>query len=703
MSDQTHDPDRPRDGAERDPLTTLGTAPAPGDFVVEGDAAGNLIDTAYTGDPEGDRIDAGDAPDGSDDDVVDAGGGDDTVLAGAGDDTVHAGQGDDSVLGGAGDDTLLGDSDLPGGDFADGLPNSGDDTLAGGDGDDSIRGEHGDDLALGGAGQDTLVGGGGDDTLAGGAGGDTLRGGPGEDVILGDGAGNPVRFTVTGSEAEFENALIAYTIDVETGAISNVETLSEDVAGDIGRTLTYEAAPGAAVGVGIVNAEGTFLSSAYGPNIGLNADEAVHTAGLGVAPDGSVNIAFEELEGLRDADFRDIVLNVDLNASGTRFDNAHFDYSEALAGPSEAVGDGDDVIDGGAGEDLLFGQGGGDVITGAAGDDTIDGGSGADLLSGGDGADLILGRDGNDGITGGAGDDTITGGAGADLITGGTGADDLSGGDDRDTFGIGSAADGTGDSVDGGAGGDDADTLLLSGAGPFTITGRTTDPDGNSTSGTINFLDAPGGTVTGSMTFSEIENIVPCFTPGTRIATPAGERPVEALRPGDRVITRDNGLQEIRWSGRRDLSAADLHRAPHLRPVLIRAGALGQGLPERDMQVSPQHRVLIHSDRAALYFEDREVLAAARHLTGLDGVETAAGDAPVSYIHFMFDQHEVVLSDGAWTESFQPGEQTLDAMGQACRDEILALFPDLADGEGIATYRAARRALKRHEARLLVG
>ena len=94
------------------------------------------------------------------------------------------------------------------------------------------------------------------------------------------------------------------------------------------------------------------------------------------------------------------------------------------------------------------------------------------------------------------------------------------------------------------------------------------------------------------------------------------------------------------------------------------------------------------------------MLAAAKHLTGLEGVD-AVDTAQVSYIHFMFDQHEVVLSNGSWSESFQPGEQTLDGMGTEQRDEIYALFPELRELDGIEAYQAARRSLKKHEARLL--
>lgn len=357
-------------------------------------------------------------------------------------------------------------------------------------------------------------------------------------------------------------------------------------------------------------------------------------------------------------------------------------------------GNGRDLIDGGDGNDTIFGQDDDDTILGGAGDDVIDGGIDDDFIVGGDGDDSLIG---------GQGDDTISGGTGNDTISGGLGADRLVGLDDRDVF----VDVGAGDTIDGGTGDstadgveDDFDTLDLRGLGRFEIVGQTTDADGDSTSGTVNFQDRDG-TVTGSLVFGEIENLIPCFTPGTAIATPRGEKLVEELKVGDKVITRDNGLQEIRWIGQRMLSGEELAKSPHLRPVLIRAGSLGHGLPERDMLLSPQHRILLNSDRAALYFEEREVLAAAKHLVGIEGVSQVETRA-ATYIHFMCDQHEVVLSNGTWTESFQPGEQVLDGMGAAQRDEIYDLFPELRAVEGIEAYQAARRSLKRHEAQLLV-
>jgi hypothetical protein len=201
--------------------------------------------------------------------------------------------------------------------------------------------------------------------------------------------------------------------------------------------------------------------------------------------------------------------------------------------------------------------------------------------------------------------------------------------------------------------------------------------------------------------YSEIEKVVICFTPGTRIATPRGEVAVEQLREGDRVFTRDNGIQEIRWIARRDLARAELSALPELRPVLVQANAFGPNLPEHDLLVSPSHRMLLSGDRAQLLFEESEVLASAKHLTHLEGIDRVSSVGGVSYIHMMFDRHEVILSNGAWTESFQPGDYSLKGLKSDQRTEIFNLFPALERPEGIESYAAARKALKKHEARLI--
>ncbi|MBV1863620.1 MAG: Hint domain-containing protein [Rhodobacteraceae bacterium] len=612
--------------------------------TIDGTSGDDFIITGYV-DADGDSIDGADGVD----DIVVAGFGDDIVIGGAGNDSIDGGKGDDWIKGFEGNDTLVG-----------GL---GTDTIAGGDDRDLIFGDAGDEVD-GGAGGDDF------DTL-------DLRGlgpvniintsvdsnGNGQDgtVEFLDGDGN-VTGTLNFTEIEEilvdeENQSPVANDDTATTLEDRavvIDVLDNDTDPD-GDPLAVLGTPTADHGAVVVNGDGTIT---YTPDDGYWGDDTITyqvTDGNGGTDTGEVAVTVEE--------------TCDPHGDGT------------VSGTA-----GDDLID------LAY--------TGDPHGDMIDAG---DAIVPGEGPDddIVEAGDGDDVVYAGEGDDDISGGAGADQIYGGEGSDDMSGGDDSDTFFVGSAAEGDGDSADGGSGGVDDDTLDLTGAGPFQVVGETDDADGNSTSGTIEFLDAPGGSVTGSLTFSEIEHIIPCFTPGTLIATMRGEKRVEDLKVGDRVITRDNGAQEIRWIGVKAMSGAELAANPHLQPILIRQGALGKGLPERDMLVSPNHRVLVNNSDVHLYFNQSEVLVPAKHLleSGV-GIQTVC-DTGTSYIHILFDNHEVVLSDGAWTESFQPGDLTLGGIASEQREEIFALFPELEKPEGREEYSAARQSLKKHEARLL--
>ena len=340
------------------------------------------------------------------------------------------------------------------------------------------------------------------------------------------------------------------------------------------------------------------------------------------------------------------------------------------------------VIEGGNGNDTLIGTGNDDRIEGNCGDDLIEGLGGEDTLKGGAGDDTLIGRlDG----------DEMAGGDGADLFV----IDPAGAGDDAEI------------EIRGGAGGDDSDTLDLSrllAAGWEIEEIELEEDDGGNPGfdGEIELVNRATG-AEAEIEFSDIETIVICFTPGTMIATPTGERPVESLREGDRVFTRDNGVQEIRWTGRRSLTGAALQADPALRPVRIKAGSLGHNMPERDLLVSPSHRMLMTGDRPSIFFDESEVLAAAKHLTGMKGISKVCPARGVTYHHILFDRHEVILGNGAWTESFQPGDYALSGMEAEQRAEIVRLFPDLATARGRDSYAAARRVLRRGESDLLAG
>jgi hypothetical protein len=202
-----------------------------------------------------------------------------------------------------------------------------------------------------------------------------------------------------------------------------------------------------------------------------------------------------------------------------------------------------------------------------------------------------------------------------------------------------------------------------------------------------------------ALRFARLDRLIPCFTPGTIIASPRGGVAVEALKTGDRVITRDNGIQTLSWVGRKRLDHIQLKALPALRPIKIMAGALGQNTPDRDMLVSPGHRMLIVSELARARFGQAEILITAKDLVGVPGVEVS--DSPyVTYVHFMCDHHELVLCDGAWSESFQPADFSIKGLDADQRAELFELFPDLETKQGIKAYAAARATISKKQAKL---
>ena len=171
------------------------------------------------------------------------------------------------------------------------------------------------------------------------------------------------------------------------------------------------------------------------------------------------------------------------------------------------------------------------------------------------------------------------------------------------------------------------------------------------------------------------------------------DQPLAGPAPPDRAVADvgdpgDTFPQPVRWIGKTQMFLHDFQSSPHLLPVLIRQGSLGKSLPERDLLVSPNHRILVTAARTAWKSDEPEVLVAAKHLT-TPGVQTVQSRG-TTYVHFMCDRHEVVLANGAWTESFQPEDHSLKGIGNAQRLEIHELFPALKTAEGLAAYGAAR-------------
>lgn len=602
---------------------TVTTAAVPDpDGIVDGTTGNDLIDTAYLGDPQGDRVDNNDAlgvqGTTGDGDVINGFQGNDTIRAGAGDDSVDGGTDSDVIDGGAGNDTLIGGIGFFPPTFSD-VANA--QSAVGSSGSNYFR------------------------WLAEPASNATISLDAGID---GDRTGDGV--------ADF--ILVATTNTTNTLAIRSFDY-------GLDKIILQEPYVG--------------ITSSVTPS-GVDDYSVVMTI---TYPSGSTQTF--NIEGQGVVPTAEIIFGTTIPASA------------------------DDIIHGGDGNDFITGNDGDDTLYGGDGDPlTLDDPTGADTLFGGTGNDLIHGELGNDHLYGDEGDDTLVGGLGNDLLTGGDGDDTFiySPNGDLDTirdFNVGN----TGTLSDGDITNNDRIDLSAFYDDIWELTADYRD-DGilnqsNDGVGGADYSDnasfGSGGLVvvgaTGTKASFTVENTgVVCFASGTRILTETGDRRIDTLRAGDRVVTRDNGVQTLRWIGRRHLDRVALAQNPKLRPILLSADLTGGDAP---LTVSPQHGVLFQVD-------GEERLVRAVHLAGLEGgtARIMQGCRQVTYLHLMFDDHQILFANGAPSESFFPGHLALAALHQEARDEIFTLFPDLrhvqagrAYGEPVRGF-AGRQDLPAH-------
>lgn len=562
-----------------------------------------------------------------------------------------------------------------------------------------------DDLVYGYGGDDNIRSASGDDTVFGGSGDDTIRGGSGNDELYGDGqtsARESLNWFAEGTDGDSLSA--GFTQN--TGSIEVSVSFTDD--GNNNPTFQVETSDQQYVAGGEDYSDRSALRL-YG-----NGDGATSTTTIDFAAAAASDVS-DEVENvsfrLSDVDFfagnhRDVVTVNAFDADGnpvavTLTVTPTGSGEDSVSGNTVTAGDLSEDPDDATGSVLV-------EIAGPVAQIEIIytnalGGTQAvfvtDIYF-----DTIPLDDGNDDLRGGSGDDTLIGGGGGDTLAGGRGADVMQGdgGDDRLTVAEGDIAQGgDGDDLfvlDNLNEGGSAAINIVGGEGGETV-GDTLDLGGVANLSTLNLTTNSGGEKAGTVelqdgslvTFSNIERII-CFTPGTLIATAQGARPIEALRPGDLIVTRDNGLQPLRWTGSRTVAACG-----NLAPVSIDPTLLpGASAP---LLVSPQHRLLWRGARAQMLFGEGEVLVAARHLLGNPAARRIEG-GEVTYLHLMLDRHEVIFANGAATESFYPGECGLSALTDESRDEMFALFPELRSHAG-AFGDTARLCLKAHEARVL--
>ncbi|QDI75944.1 MULTISPECIES: Hint domain-containing protein [Leisingera] len=231
------------------------------------------------------------------------------------------------------------------------------------------------------------------------------------------------------------------------------------------------------------------------------------------------------------------------------------------------------------------------------------------------------------------------------------------------------------------------EVVTLNADGTLSITNDSTVSETSTFSYTV--VDDRGNSDVGSVKVETVTGAPPCFVAGTQIDTRYGSVAVEDLEVGAEVMTRDHGLQPLRWIGYSTRHATGRHA-----PVVFAAHALGDHGP---IAVSQNHRVLISSELAELLFGQSEVLVKAKHLVNGTTIQVRADGQPVTYVHLLFDEHEILCGNGLASESYHPGAETLGSFDAETREEVLELFGDFE-----RYGPTARLALKSHEGQLLL-
>ncbi len=163
-----------------------------------------------------------------------------------------------------------------------------------------------------------------------------------------------------------------------------------------------------------------------------------------------------------------------------------------------------------------------------------------------------------------------------------------------------------------------------------------------------------------------------CFVKGTLIETEMGPRAIEALATGDRVQTLDHGLRPVRWCWSRTFRLSADSRDKQ-RPVRIQPDALAPGIPQRELRVSPQHRMLVSSKIVDRLFGVDQVLIPAIKLVGQPGITRDTKVKAVTYCHLYLGRHEVIFAEGAPAESLLPEKEALRALSRGACAELKAI------------------------------
>ncbi len=215
-------------------------------------------------------------------------------------------------------------------------------------------------------------------------------------------------------------------------------------------------------------------------------------------------------------------------------------------------------------------------------------------------------------------------------------------------------------------------------------------------SGNVHTYDFDPLTGDTRLLYSDLDS-VPWFCQGTTLMTAQGDQPVDWIGPGDMVMTRDHGFQPVLWVARTIIPASELETRPKLRPIKIAAQSIDAQTPAQDLLLSSEHRILLKSPQIELLFGTDEAFAPLKAITNGNDIAQCQPRHDLSYYHVLFQNHEIVLAEGLWVESFFPGKMALASLPAKKQAQIRGLLGTKAD-----TMKTARLCLKPWEVNLLV-
>ena len=168
------------------------------------------------------------------------------------------------------------------------------------------------------------------------------------------------------------------------------------------------------------------------------------------------------------------------------------------------------------------------------------------------------------------------------------------------------------------------------------------------------------------------------LAPEAMVRTPCGPRRAEFVRPGDLIVTRENGLRPVRMVWTHKIDAAVATADPSRAPVRLNIRAIGPMMPQRPLVLAPDHRVWLPSYLVTDATDNRGCLIAAAELAGTnDASYFDRSYTDRTFYNLVFDRHEIIMADGLPVETFHPSAGVLQHIAEETRDEISARFPSL--------------------------